>query len=62
VLFGRSFWERLIHWDLLVEDGLISPGDTELFRFCETAEEAWAFIRAFWAYGQTAAATQPESP
>jgi len=44
LLFGREFWERLIDFDYLVETGMISPGDTGLFRFVETAEEAWAVL------------------
>ena len=41
LLFGREFWTKLINFDHLVETGMISPGDLSLFRFVETAEEAW---------------------
>lgn len=41
LLFGREFWTRLIDFELLVDTGMISPQDVELFRFVETAEEAW---------------------
>ena len=44
LLFGREFWTRLIDFDWLIETGMISPGDTSLFRFVETAEEAWAVL------------------
>ena len=44
LLFGREFWSRLIDFDHLVETGLISPGDTGLFQYVETAEEAWAHL------------------
>jgi len=44
LLFGREFWTRLIDFDWLIETGMISPGDTGLFRFVETAEEAWAVL------------------
>ncbi|MEO8280798.1 MAG: LOG family protein, partial [Ideonella sp.] len=40
LLFGRDFWTRLIDFDVLVESGMISAGDVDLFRFVETAEEA----------------------
>jgi uncharacterized protein (TIGR00730 family) len=40
LLFGREFWETVINWKALVEAGTISPGDLDLFRFVETAEEA----------------------
>jgi len=45
ILFGRSFWENLINFDLLVEDGVISQGDLDLFQYVETAEEAWEAIK-----------------
>ena len=44
LLFGRKFWETAINFDVLVEEGTISPGDLELFRYVETAEEAWEVI------------------
>jgi uncharacterized protein (TIGR00730 family) len=45
VLVGREFWERLIDWSLLVDSGLIAQEDLQLFRFAETAHEAWNLIR-----------------
>jgi uncharacterized protein (TIGR00730 family) len=50
LLFGRDFWSRLIDFELLVETGMISPGDVELFTFVETAEEAWAVLDAEYAF------------
>ncbi|SEW45623.1 hypothetical protein SAMN04488515_3360 [Cognatiyoonia koreensis] len=44
LLFGRSFWEKIINWDALADAGTISPEDLELFRFVETAEEAVAAL------------------
>jgi uncharacterized protein (TIGR00730 family) len=46
VLIGRDFWERLIDFDVLVEHGVISPEDKNLFHYAETAEEAWGAIKA----------------
>jgi hypothetical protein len=40
LIFGRDFWERVISFETLVEEGLISPADRDLFRYVETAEEA----------------------
>jgi hypothetical protein len=48
VLFGQAFWQRLVDWDLFVEEGLICEEDLQLFKFCETPEEAWDYIRDFW--------------
>ena len=39
-LYGKRFWERLIDFDFLVEYGLISPQDRELFRTVDTVQEA----------------------
>jgi hypothetical protein len=44
LLFGRKFWERVINFDALVEEGTISPHDLDLFQYVETAEEAWEII------------------
>jgi len=44
VLIGRAFWERLINWQLLIEDGLIGQSDLSLFHFAESAQEAWDII------------------
>ena len=45
LLFGKEFWERVINFDVLVEEGTISPQDIELFKYVETAEEAWEEIK-----------------
>lgn len=44
VLIGRAFWDRLINWPMLVEEGLIGEHDLEHFRYAETAQEAWDLI------------------
>lgn len=47
VLVGRAFWERLINWDFLVEQGLIGRDDLGLFHYAETAQEAWDLIARY---------------
>ncbi len=44
VLVGRNFWERLINWQWLVDNGLIAQTDLHLFHYAETAQEAWELI------------------
>ena len=56
LLFGRDFWTRLINFDLLIETGMISAQDVDLFCFVETAEEAWDVLSA--EYGFDAPPTQ----
>jgi len=48
LLFGKEFWTRVIDWEAIAEEGVISKQDLELFRWCETAEEAWGHISAFY--------------
>lgn len=40
LLFGESFWEKIINWDALADAGTISEEDLKLFQFVETAEQA----------------------
>ena len=49
VLFGKEFWQRVVNFEALVEEGVVSARDLGLFRFVETAEEAWAIIQDFYA-------------
>ena len=44
LLFGQAFWERVINFNALVEEGTISAKDLDLFIYVETAEEAWELI------------------
>lgn len=44
ILVGRTFWEGVINWQLLVDCGLIAQTDLDLFHYAETAQEAWDLI------------------
>ncbi len=48
LLFGREFWEKIVNFDAMAEEGVINPEDTELFHWVETAEEGWAKIVEFY--------------
>ncbi len=52
LLFGKDFWQKIIDWDALSDAGTISPGDLDLFRFVETAEEALSYMED-WHLPQT---------
>lgn len=47
ILFGKEFWDRVVNFDTLVEEGTIAPEDLNLFRYVETAAEAWEILSAF---------------
>jgi len=57
LLFGREFWTRLIDFDWLVETGMISAVDLQLFHFVETAEEAWEALCAEYGFDAPATTT-----
>jgi len=51
LFFGRDYWQRIINFEALVEEGVIAPDDLNLFKFVETAEEAWTHVCDFYAGG-----------
>jgi hypothetical protein len=48
VLVGRAYWERLIDFSYLMEEGTIDIEDREIFWYAETAEDAWQGIVAWY--------------
>ena len=45
LLFDRAYWSKIIDFDALLEEEVISPHDLDIFHYVDTAEEAWDFIR-----------------
>jgi predicted Rossmann-fold nucleotide-binding protein len=39
----------VVNFEALAEEGVINPDDLKLFHWVETADEAWAVIREFYA-------------
>lgn len=48
LLFGKAFWDRVLSFEAMAEQGVIARKDLELFRFVETAEEAWTLVENFY--------------
>ena len=48
LLFGREFWNKVVNFEALAEEGVIAPHDLDLFRWCETAQEAWDYVMGFY--------------
>lgn len=48
LMFGTDFWGRALNLRVLEEEGTISPGDTDLVTFVDTAEEGWSVIQQFY--------------
>lgn len=47
LLFGREYWQRIINFEALVDEGTIDPQDLDLFQYVETAKQAWDVIQTF---------------
>lgn len=48
LFYGKKFWQRVVNFEALCEEGVISPRDLNLFHFVETAEEGWEIVQDFW--------------
>jgi uncharacterized protein (TIGR00730 family) len=47
VLFNRTFWDRAVNFDFLMEQGMITPDERELFSYVDTPLQAWQVIQDF---------------
>jgi len=48
IFYGKDFWNRVVNFEALVEEGVIGPRDLELFHIVETAQEGWDIVMKFW--------------
>ena len=48
ILFGSDYWKRLINFDVLIEEGAISPEDIKLFQYVDEPQVAWDIIKDFY--------------
>src|SRR5690348_7944705 len=48
LLFGRDYWNRVINFEAMVEEGVIAPHDLDLIHWTENAQEAWDFVTNFY--------------
>jgi uncharacterized protein (TIGR00730 family) len=44
LLFGRDYWQRLINFDLLLEEGMLAEEDLKHIQYVEDVQEAWEII------------------
>ncbi|MCA1653635.1 MAG: LOG family protein [Sphingomicrobium sp.] len=51
LLFGRDFWNRVVDFQALADEGVISQHDLDLITWCESAEQAWAAVQSYYADG-----------
>ena len=48
ILFGREYWENVIDFQFLADEGVIRDEHLNLIDFAETAEDAWKIICDFY--------------
>lgn len=44
VIYDSKFWKKVLNWDYLAETGMINKDDLNVFKFCDTVDEAYDFI------------------
>jgi predicted Rossmann-fold nucleotide-binding protein len=48
LLFGRDYWNRVVDFQGMVEEGVIAPHDLDLIHWTEDAAEAWDFVTGYY--------------
>lgn len=47
ILFGREYWDKIINFQALADEGVISDEHLSLITYAETPEEAWNIVANF---------------
>jgi uncharacterized protein (TIGR00730 family) len=45
VIYGSEYWNRIMNFQAFVDAGTVSPEDLNLFKFVNTPEDAFSFLR-----------------
>jgi uncharacterized protein (TIGR00730 family) len=48
LLFGRDYWNTVVNFQAMVDEGVIAPHDLDLIHWSEDAVEAWDFVTSFY--------------
>ena len=48
VLYGSDYWKRLFNTEVMLEEGVISSQDMDLFSYVDDPQSAWDVIRTFY--------------
>jgi uncharacterized protein (TIGR00730 family) len=44
-IYGKKYWNQVLNFQALVDSGTIAPEDLELFKFVDSPEEGFEFLR-----------------
>lgn len=47
ILYSKSYWDNIINFQFLADEGVIDDKHLELFQYCESPEETWKVITDF---------------
>lgn len=45
VIYGTDYWNEVLNFNAMVKWGMIAKEDLDLFRFCDTVDEAFTYLR-----------------
>src|ERR1700723_746941 len=45
VIYGSEYWKKILNFEAMSDAGVISPEDLELFKFCDSPEESFEFLK-----------------
>ena len=62
LLFGRDYWNRVVNFEAMVEEGVIAPHDLDLIHWSEDAKEAWDYVSSFYKENPQPAPVQSGEP
>jgi len=48
LLFGQDYWDRIVNFEAMVDEGVIAESDLDIITYVESAAEAWELIDAFY--------------
>ena len=46
ILFGKEYWDKIINFEYLADQGLIADEHLNLFEYADSASEAWEIIKS----------------
>lgn len=62
LLFGESYWRRILNFEAMVEEGMIAEEDLGIFTYVESADQAWGHISTFYGDGDETPPLMRSSP
>ena len=62
LLFGRDFWNTVVNFEALADEGVIARSDLDLIHWCEDAQEAWDYVTRFYEETPVPARVQTAPP